>query len=158
MGRLQLALLGTPQVRHCERTLTFPTRKALALLMYLVTKENLHSREKLTALLWPQSDEEHGRMTLRRTLALLRQALAEGGKLQGPRTGRVEEALVLAEQAVNIAQAIGGLFAQGLAHRMWSQALTALHPPRGISPRNILPPVCRLCKPVKPCQMWRGHS
>jgi len=44
--------------------------------------------------------------------------------------GRVEEALALAEQAVNIAQAIGGLFAQGLAHRVWSQALTALHPPR----------------------------
>ncbi len=83
MGRLQLALLGTPQVRHCERTLTFPTRKALALLMYLVTKESLHSREKLTALLWPESDEEHGRMTLRRTLALLRQTLDEGGELQG---------------------------------------------------------------------------
>src|SRR5436305_14012108 len=83
MGRLQLALLGTPQVRHCERTLTFPTRKALALLMYLVTKESLHSREKLTALLWPESDEEHGRMALRRTLALLRQSLDEGSESPG---------------------------------------------------------------------------
>ena len=82
MGRLHLALLGTPEVHHAERILTFPTRKALALLIYLVTKESLHAREKLTALLWPESDEEHGRMTLRRTLALLRQSLDEGSESQ----------------------------------------------------------------------------
>jgi predicted ATPase/DNA-binding SARP family transcriptional activator len=83
MGRLHLAFLGTPEVRHAELILTFPTRKALALLIYLVTKESLHPREKLTALLWPESDEEHGRMTLRRTLALLRQSLDEGSESQG---------------------------------------------------------------------------
>lgn len=83
MGRLHLALLGTPEVRHAERVLAFPTRKALALLIYLVTKESLHPREKLTALLWPESDEEHGRMALRRTLALLRQSLDEGSTSQG---------------------------------------------------------------------------
>src|SRR2546425_9344492 len=82
MGRLHLALLGTPQVRHAERVLAFPTRKALALLIYLVTKESLQPREKLTALLWPESDEEHGRMVLRRTLALLRQSLDEGNESQ----------------------------------------------------------------------------
>ncbi len=83
MGRLHLAFLGTAEVRHAERVLTFPTRKALALLIYLVTKESLHPREKLTALLWPESDEEHGRMALRRTLALLRQSLDEGSESQG---------------------------------------------------------------------------
>jgi len=83
MGQLHLAFLGTPEVRHAERVLTFPTRKALALLIYLVTKESLHPREKLTALLWPESDEEHGRMALRRTLALLRQSLDEGSESQG---------------------------------------------------------------------------
>src|SRR5438128_1013343 len=62
-----------------------PTRYAGSVVQHQEksVKESLHSREKLTALLWPESDEEHGRMTLRRTLALLRQTLDEGGELQG---------------------------------------------------------------------------
>lgn len=51
MGKLELSLLGTPQVRHAGRVLTFPTRKVLALLIYLVVEDGLHSREQLIALL-----------------------------------------------------------------------------------------------------------
>jgi len=36
MGQLHLALLGTPEVRHGGQIVTFRTRKALALLTYLV--------------------------------------------------------------------------------------------------------------------------
>jgi len=44
--------------------------------------------------------------------------------------GRVEEALTLAEEAVNIASSAGGLFAEGLAHRVCGQTLVTLNPPR----------------------------
>ena len=40
--------------------------------------------------------------------------------------GRPEEARDLAQQAVTRSQAVGGLFAEGLAHRVWGQALAAL--------------------------------
>jgi DNA-binding SARP family transcriptional activator len=73
MGRLELSLLGTPEVRHAGQVLTFPTRKVLALLLYLVVEGGLHAREKLTALFWPESEEERARASFRRALALLRQ-------------------------------------------------------------------------------------
>ncbi|MDQ5852904.1 MAG: AAA family ATPase [Chloroflexota bacterium] len=44
--------------------------------------------------------------------------------------GRVEEALNLAEQAATVGHAVGGVFAEALAHRVWGQALAALTPPR----------------------------
>jgi len=76
MGRLEVDLLGTPRIRHDGVALSFPTRKALALLAYLVVEGGLHSREKLAALLWPDSDAQHGRGMLRYTLAHVRQATA----------------------------------------------------------------------------------
>lgn len=77
MGHLSLAFLGSPEVRHGGRPLTFATRKALALLAYLVVEGGAHSREKLAALLWPNSDTSHARTTLRSTLAFLRDALGD---------------------------------------------------------------------------------
>jgi tetratricopeptide (TPR) repeat protein len=44
--------------------------------------------------------------------------------------GRLKEALALAEQAVKIAQKMGGIFAEGAARRVWGQALAALTPPQ----------------------------
>jgi class 3 adenylate cyclase/tetratricopeptide (TPR) repeat protein len=40
--------------------------------------------------------------------------------------GRFEEAVALASQAVLVAQKSGGIFAEGLAHRAWALALSAL--------------------------------
>ena len=77
MSRLRLALLGAPEVCHAGQVLAFRTRKTLALLIYLAVEGGHHSREKLTALFWPESDEGHGRTMLRRTLLFLRQALGE---------------------------------------------------------------------------------
>lgn len=74
---LTLLLLGPPEVRHAGRPATFATRKALALLVYLALEGGAHSREKLTALLWPESDTERARMALRRTLAYLREAIGD---------------------------------------------------------------------------------
>src|SRR5947208_11720751 len=77
MGRLILRLLGTPEVSHAEQPLTFQTRKVLALLAYLAVEQGIHSRDKITALLWPESDEERGKASLRRALAYLRESLNE---------------------------------------------------------------------------------
>jgi len=77
MSRLSLALLGRPEIRHAERILKFPTRKTLALLVYLAVEGGSHTREKLTALFWPESDGPQGRAILRNTLSYLRSALLE---------------------------------------------------------------------------------
>src|SRR5213082_635265 len=77
MGRLILRLLGTPGVSHAEQPLTFQTRKVLALLAYLAVEQGVHSRDQITALLWPESDEERGKASLRRVLDYLRESLDE---------------------------------------------------------------------------------
>ena len=43
--------------------------------------------------------------------------------------GRVQEAIDLAAHAVAITQEMGGIFCEGLARRVWGQALAALAPP-----------------------------
>ena len=77
MGQLILRLLGTPEVSHAEQPLTFQTRKVLALLAFLAVEQGVHSRDKITALLWPESDEERGKASLRRALSYLRESLDE---------------------------------------------------------------------------------
>ena len=77
MGYLSLRLLGTPEVQHAGVPVTFATRKALALLVYLAVEGGRHSRERIADLFWPDSDPERGRAALRRTLARLRESLAE---------------------------------------------------------------------------------
>jgi class 3 adenylate cyclase/tetratricopeptide (TPR) repeat protein len=44
--------------------------------------------------------------------------------------GRIEEAVTLAEHAVDVAKQVGSVFTEGLAHRVWAQALAAATPPR----------------------------
>src|SRR5712691_821365 len=75
MSQLQLSLLGTPVVNHEERTLTFSTRKALALLVYLAVEGGTHTRKTLSESFWPELEAEHGRAALRATLLELRKLL-----------------------------------------------------------------------------------
>lgn len=75
MSQLRLSLLGPPQVWADDTPLTFATRKALALLIYLVVEGGSQPRDKLLALLWSDSGPERGRGVLRTTLAYLRRAL-----------------------------------------------------------------------------------
>src|SRR5690349_21883558 len=75
MSQLQLSLLGTPAVKHGEHTLSFPTRKALALLVYLIVEGGTHQRKTLSESFWPELDAEHGRAALRATLLELRKLL-----------------------------------------------------------------------------------
>jgi DNA-binding SARP family transcriptional activator len=75
MSQLQLSLLGEPIVKHGEHTLTFSTRKALALLVYLAVEGGMHPRKTLSEAFWPELDAEHGRAALRATLLELRKPL-----------------------------------------------------------------------------------
>lgn len=74
MARLSLNFLGAPEIQYDRRPIAFPTRKALALLIYLAVEGKAQPRDKLTALLWPDSP---GASTMRSTLAMLRKALGE---------------------------------------------------------------------------------
>ena len=76
MSVLRLAVLGPPEVFHNESRLAFPLRKAQALLLYLAVERGMHSRSKLAALLWPDSEPQVARKALRNALALLRNLLA----------------------------------------------------------------------------------
>jgi DNA-binding SARP family transcriptional activator len=72
MGLLRLAVLGAPEVFHDGARLTFALRKAQALLIYLAVEGGMHSRNKLTALLWPDSEPRDARRSLRNALTPLR--------------------------------------------------------------------------------------
>jgi hypothetical protein len=67
-GELAVLLIGHPEVRIGGRLVSLPTRKTLLLLALLVV-DGQQTRERLTALLWGEADEELGRTNLRHTLA-----------------------------------------------------------------------------------------
>ena len=85
-GTLHFVLLGSPQVYHSGQLLTFPSRKAFALLLYLAVEEGKHSRKMLSELFWPESDAAHARSTLRTTVLELRDVLMKDA-VPADRTG-----------------------------------------------------------------------
>jgi DNA-binding SARP family transcriptional activator len=80
---LKLYLLGPPRIERAGAPVEVDTAKAIALLAYLVLSETRQRRESLVGLLWPESDQVHGRAALRRTLSVLNKAL--GGSLLSDR-------------------------------------------------------------------------
>lgn len=66
-------------MRLGDRLVAFPTRKTLALLIYLAVEARLHPREHLAALLWPESNSERSYANLRNTLNRLQTALCQAG-------------------------------------------------------------------------------
>src|SRR5258708_2857340 len=75
MGQWRRAVPGPPEVFHDEIRLRFALRKAQALLLYLAVEGGMHSRSKLAAFLWPDSEPVFARKALRNALALLRSLL-----------------------------------------------------------------------------------
>ncbi|HEU4681912.1 MAG TPA: BTAD domain-containing putative transcriptional regulator [Gemmatimonadales bacterium] len=71
--RLDIRLLGPPEILVDGDRLEVDTRKAIALLAYLAV-ESSATRDGLAALFWRDSDTERARATLRRTLSALRTA------------------------------------------------------------------------------------
>src|SRR5262245_38506973 len=77
MARLTLRLFGGFQARQGERGLTFPTRKAQALLAYLAVRpEQDYTRNKLAAMLWGSAGKEQARQSLRQSLSAIRRILS----------------------------------------------------------------------------------
>ena len=74
---MKLYLLGPPRIEQAGRAIDFDTRKAPALLAYLALCGQPQPRETLAALLWAETDDEHARGSLRRTLSALRRVFAE---------------------------------------------------------------------------------
>jgi DNA-binding SARP family transcriptional activator len=74
---LRISLLGAPAIQVGRARVVTDTRKAMALLAYLAVSEQPQRRSTLAALLWPDTDEQKSRGALRRTLSVLRTALAD---------------------------------------------------------------------------------
>ena len=75
MSVLSLFLFGPPRIEIDGTSISVDTRKAVALVAYLATTRQQHSRDTLAALLWPENDQSHARAALRRTLSTLNKAL-----------------------------------------------------------------------------------
>ena len=78
MSCVKLFLLGSPRIEYEGVPVEVDTRKAVALLAYLAVTQRYHSRDALTALLWPEYDQTRARAVLRRTLSSLARARSEG--------------------------------------------------------------------------------
>ncbi len=77
MTRFRLTVLGSPQLTRDDQVLQFSTRKELALVIYLALERHSHTRQHLARLLWPESEEQQARTSLRVALQRLRDALGE---------------------------------------------------------------------------------
>ncbi len=77
MARVEIVLLGTPEVRLDGIPLDTDRRKTIALLAYLAVTAKAHTREQLAALLWPDYDRNSALAYLRRTLWELNHSLGK---------------------------------------------------------------------------------
>ncbi|MCB0210696.1 MAG: protein kinase, partial [Anaerolineae bacterium] len=71
MAGLKLFLFGSPRVELDDASVDIPRRKAMALLAYLAVNHQLHSRDALGTLFYPDNDQSRARGYLRRDLAVL---------------------------------------------------------------------------------------
>ncbi len=72
---LNLSFLGAPEVTLEGKRIKFPSRKTLALLVYLAVTGLQHPRQHLMALFWPNSDARRASASLRTAVARLRHTL-----------------------------------------------------------------------------------
>ncbi len=77
MSRLKLFLFGAPRFEHEAQSVELTSTKAIALLGYLALSATPQPRERLLALLWPDSPTEAARKNLRNTLWTIRKSLGE---------------------------------------------------------------------------------
>lgn len=75
MSPVRVALFGAPRLERDGKPIEISTRKAIALLAFLVLTPNRTSREALAALLWSEYDHAHARGALRNTLYELNKVL-----------------------------------------------------------------------------------
>jgi predicted ATPase/DNA-binding SARP family transcriptional activator len=76
-----LYLLGTPSLSIHGENVRVDTRKAIALLTYLVISGEGQTRDGLAAFFWPDYTQSNARAALRRTLSVLNKALGDASLL-----------------------------------------------------------------------------
>jgi DNA-binding SARP family transcriptional activator len=78
MATALLTLLGGFEAAMCDTRVPIhlPSKKAAAMLAYVVSSPQLHRRDSLAALLWGDVPREQGRHSLRQTLVGLKRAFA----------------------------------------------------------------------------------
>ena len=78
-NRLEIKLFGPPQIITETGPLKFETRKAIALLAYLAIEghEQPVSRNRLSDLLWPTTDDKKSKTNLRYTLHVLQKEVGK---------------------------------------------------------------------------------
>ncbi|NVK40745.1 MAG: AAA family ATPase [Oceanospirillaceae bacterium] len=78
MAGFKLTLLGGFELSDAHgRSCPLRSKKAMALLAYLVLSPGSQRRERVASLLWPDSDEAQARHSLRQVLVSLRKVLGE---------------------------------------------------------------------------------
>lgn len=77
MPPLSIYLFGVPRFERQEAPIHIPRRKAIALLAYLATTAQPHSRDALGTMFWPESDQSSARANLRRELSRIKSALGD---------------------------------------------------------------------------------
>jgi len=82
MSALQFRTLGTSDLRGADgrelhSLLAQPKRIALLAYLCIAEPRGYHRRDTLLGLFWPDSDQEHARTSLRKSLHVLRHALGE---------------------------------------------------------------------------------
>ena len=123
---LVIKLLGPPEVLVDGEPLRVDTRKALAVLAYLVTTDQPQARAHLAALLWPEADDASARGALRRTLSTLKAALGDTYLVVDRSSARIDRTDVEADvwqlrsdadADIGLAAAVRGEFLAGFALR-----------------------------------------
>jgi DNA-binding SARP family transcriptional activator/predicted ATPase len=79
MTRLDIRLLGAPEILVAGAPLDLQQQKARALLFYLSATGRAQARDHLATLLWSESDAPEAHHSLRSTLYLIRRALKAHG-------------------------------------------------------------------------------
>jgi predicted ATPase/DNA-binding SARP family transcriptional activator len=77
LSPLKLYLFGYPRLELEGQERSLETRKALALLAYLVIEDQPHSREALATMFWPELDSERAYHNLRRSLWTINKTLGK---------------------------------------------------------------------------------
>lgn len=99
-ARASVRLFGAPTISRSGVPSAVDTRKAIALLAYLTLAGGPVQRDRLCALLWPESSQSRARGALRRTLTSLRSAVGADVVI----ADRESVAVALDKMAVDVAE------------------------------------------------------
>ncbi|MGL4811747.1 MAG: BTAD domain-containing putative transcriptional regulator [Beijerinckiaceae bacterium] len=112
---MRISLFGNFSIRCGDHEVRFESRKAKALIGYLVLSGDLReSRERLVGLLWSETDEQRARASLRQTLFQLREIFAEAG-FDGFESDKLSVGFAPGSVEVDVAEAMA-MARQGVPH------------------------------------------